>query len=115
MNVDEMKSDYDWREAWGVAQAPEAVLGFTGSLDLSGGWDNVVVVLAAAAGENDGNSWVAALRLHDGRHLLLSAWCDYTGWDCQSGGRMQISASLDDLIRFGMTGEERTRLGYTLE
>lgn len=37
-------------------------------------------------GENDSGSWEWVLRLTDGSHWVLEAWCDYTGWGCQDGG-----------------------------
>lgn len=47
--------------------------------------DDVMGILAEVPGENDELSWWWVLELGGGRFVLLSAWCDYTGWDCQSG------------------------------
>lgn len=42
-------------------------------------------VLAVCEGQNDGDSWRWVLQLKDNRILFVVGWCDYTGWDCQSG------------------------------
>jgi len=40
---------------------------------------------AEVPGANDELSWWWVLRLANDRYVLLEGWCDYTGWDCQSG------------------------------
>jgi hypothetical protein len=35
-------------------------------------------------GCNDGDSWIWHLTVN-GERWSLEGWCDYTGWDCQSG------------------------------
>lgn len=45
----------------------------------------VVDILAAIFGENDGPSWHYILKLKKG-YAYLTGWCDYTGWGCQDGG-----------------------------
>jgi hypothetical protein len=42
---------------------------------------DVAHVYAAEEGENDGDQWIALMRLKDGRYAFLEAGCDYTGWD----------------------------------
>jgi len=41
--------------------------------------------VAEVCGENDEFHWFWILKLKDGRYLYIRAWCDYSGWDCQSG------------------------------
>ena len=36
-------------------------------------------------GENDGEPWVWTVTFADGTTWQITGWCDYTGWDCQSG------------------------------
>lgn len=36
-------------------------------------------------GMNDGDNWIWYVRV-DETDWVFKAWCDYTGWDCQSGG-----------------------------
>jgi len=47
--------------------------------------DEVVSILAEVPGENDELSWWWVLELTRERYILVSGWCDFTGWDCQSG------------------------------
>ncbi len=42
-------------------------------------------ICAEVPGENDELHWWWVLKLTDGRFVLVEGWCDYTGWDCQSG------------------------------
>lgn len=72
---------------------------------------DVAEVVALAEGENDLDEWLLVGRLHDGRWFALRAGCDYTGWDCQSGGNADVSSSLERILQFGLTIEERRRLG----
>jgi hypothetical protein len=38
-------------------------------------------------GCNDGDDWVWYINVGDSNHWVYTAWCDYTGWDCRSGGK----------------------------
>lgn len=42
---------------------------------------DVVEIIAAVNGQNDEDEWLGVFRLKDGRFLVASGWCDYTGWD----------------------------------
>lgn len=42
-------------------------------------------VLANIPGHNDEDHWSWIVELKNGDFYFISAWCDYTGWDCQSG------------------------------
>ena len=92
-------NEYDWREAFSFASFPI---------------EDVAEVIKAEEGQNDVDSWLAVGRLKNGTYFFLSAWCDYTGWDCQAGGGSEQAATLEDLIRWRMTDKDRSRLGYTL-
>ena len=76
--------------------------------------EEVDYVYAADEGENDGQSWICAGKLKDGRWFFLASWCDYTGWDCQAGGELFTSDSKEELERMHMGDNERSRLGITL-
>lgn len=67
MTPDELRGDYNFQEGFGVAGEPELI-------------KNVVEVIAAVDGDNDGDDWVAIGRLDDGRYFKIFAGCDYTGW-----------------------------------
>ena len=97
--MERLKNDYAWNEAFGFA---------------SFSVEDVASVLAESVGQNDGDSWLSFGQLKDGRYYFLSAWCDYTGWDCQSGGDSYESEDMEDVKRFGMSDQERKRLGIDL-
>lgn len=110
MSLAQFVEDYDWGQAFEVSMPPRATEGYVGSLDPFGPTD-VTEIIAADEGQNDGDSWVGAFRLADGRFVKISAWCDYTGWDCRSGGDAEVADSIDNLVRWALTNEERMRLG----
>jgi hypothetical protein len=71
---------------------------------------DVADVIAAAHGENAEAEWVGVFRLRDGRFLLATGWCDYTGFDCQAGNHLEVAASLADLLAVGLTDGQKRRL-----
>lgn len=77
--------------------------------------DDIESVIASREGENDELSWLAAFGLKDGRFVYIEAWCDYTGWDCRSGGSCSVASNAADLIRFGMGDGSREALGLKLD
>ena len=95
----ELKNDYDWKEAIGFAPFEMA---------------EIEDVIAMECGANDEESWLAVFKLSGGRFGYVDAWCDYTGWDCQSGGSGGVRETLADLQRFEMTSQQRGRLNMTL-
>lgn len=105
--------DYDWGQAFDVSMPPRATEGYVGSLESFASSD-VTEIIAADEGYNDGDPWVGAFRLADGRFAKITAWCDFTGWDCRAGGEAEVAGSLDALLRWGLTNEERERLGLTM-
>lgn len=104
--------DYDWEEAFNYA-TPDKVIG-AGVDAATFGRDDVKAIHGIAPGDNDGDSWVICGELGDGRHFVLRAWCDYTGWDCQAGGDAEVAATRDEIIRFGCTEDDRRRMGLML-
>lgn len=42
---------------------------------------DVTEIIAAVNGEPDQSDWLGLFRLNDGRFLVASGGCDYTGWD----------------------------------
>lgn len=91
--------DYDWKEAFGFC--------FFST-------DDIDSIITKDEGQNDGDPWLAVGTLKSGGYFFLTAWCDYTGWDCQAGGHSEEAPTLEHLIRFCMGDEDRQRLGYTL-
>jgi hypothetical protein len=109
MMLDEL-NEYGWEEAFGYASDPEPVPPGAKVSREAFGCEDVARIIAHDAGDNDGPDWIAAVELNDGRFAFLSAWCDYTGWDCQSGGRAYVAATEADLWQFAISEEEAARL-----
>lgn len=99
MNVQELVKDYNWEEAFGFCSFSN---------------DAIDLIITTDEGWNDGDPWLAVGTLKSGEYFFLTAWCDYTGWDCRSGGHSEQAPTLEHLIRFCMGDEDRQRLGYTL-
>lgn len=76
---------------------------------------DVAQIIAAVNGENDEDDWLGLFLLKDGRYLVASGGCDYTGWDCQAGNSLVVAPTLQDAIRFGLGESERARLGFELQ
>lgn len=117
MTPQEFAADSNWR--WALKHNPQGFTpskteGFEGSIDPFT-FDDIVEVIACVEGEGDGPDWLAAVRLQDNRLIFIVAGCDYTGWDCQSDMRSVAAATLPELIRWGMSEEQRERLGFTLD
>jgi hypothetical protein len=90
---------YDWNKVFAFSD-----------FDLS----KVIKILYASEGWNDGDCWMIAGVLTDGRYFYIEAGCDYTGWDCQCSGSCSMSNTLDNLIRYEMTDNARYRFGINL-
>jgi hypothetical protein len=72
---------------------------------------DVVRVIAVRDGEHDERNWLGVFELLDGRFAFVSAGCDYTGWDCQSGGHGIVAHSLVHLCRVGIGEDDLEALG----
>jgi len=105
---------YDWESAFGeqnITLTYAATITCRGRVSLQGVTREAVAeIVAMEDGENDGPNWVGVFRLKDGRFVAISSGCDYTGWDCQAGGQCFVSDSLQDLVRYGLSEDERQRL-----
>lgn len=122
MTIPEEIDGYDWEHAFQCCGAPEGKARRYNDPNVSAAIDkahvsdapfqraDVAEVIAAVDGENDGPNWIGVFRLNDGRFAFLSAGCDYTGWDCQSGGHAIVDDDLDHLIQFGLGEDDRVRL-----
>jgi hypothetical protein len=115
--------NYDWHYAFAYAGEP----GGDGSANISPTCTNptcprtpftredVAEIFGLREGERDERNWELVGRLHDGRYFRLSAGCDYTGWGCQEWGEATVSATLEDIILFGLTAELRDELNLHVE
>lgn len=94
--MDKRLDDYDWEAVFtyvGAAFDSDSYWSPTGCGDppacVQGcevpttpfGRDDVAEIVAMSEGENDGDEWLIAGRLEDGRFFYIEAGCDYTGWD----------------------------------
>lgn len=113
ITVKQLKNDYDWVEAFSACNVdpclPDANINCS-----EVGIDMVIRVVAADPGENDGAHWVGIFELNDGRFISISAWCDYTGWDCRGGGIIFVGGTEEEIIRFGTDLDARRRLNLLL-
>lgn len=71
--------------------------------------EDVVCILAIDDGENDERDWITIVELKDGRFATVSAGCDYTGWDCRSGGGAVVCRDLALLWKLGTCADARER------
>lgn len=71
--------------------------------------EDITNIHAEVPGHNDEDNWYWVIELKDGRFVLTSAWCDYTGWDCQSGGESQVANSAEEAAVLAPEQEEYTR------
>jgi hypothetical protein len=92
--LEEMKGDYDWKEAFAYASdgplsEDDFVNGAGSPTPIPGeschttpfSMEDIAVLFGAVVGEHDAADWLAVGRLKDGRFFSLHAGCDYTGWD----------------------------------
>lgn len=100
ITIEEMRDDYDWTEAFGCASVDPA---------------NIESVIASDEGQNDGESWIALFKMKNGTFCFLTAWCDYTGWDCQSGGDAYDNEDFRALLLNSVPEADRKRLGYGID
>lgn len=117
ISLEDFVNDYDWAQVFADENAgnvsKETTEAPPGSLVDTSPANRVDVkeIIAAVNGENDGDSWLGLFLLKDGRYLVASGGCDYTGWDCQAGNSMLVSSSLEDALQFGLSPQEKERLG----
>jgi hypothetical protein len=50
--------------------------------------DDIDVVVGEVCGANDEYYWYWILQMKDNTFSWAKGWCDYTGWDCQSGAEI---------------------------
>jgi hypothetical protein len=92
------KDDWNWQEAFNL-YAKEFSM------------EDIQDVLGQSDGENDERDWLMIGKLKDGRYFKLKAGCDYTGWGCRDWGESCFATTLDNLIKWELTSEDRSRLG----
>lgn len=63
-------------------------------------------IILEVPGANDEYHWWWVVMLTTGEFVMINGWCDYTGWDCQSGAWVESRGySLEDVIAVAPTNE----------
>jgi hypothetical protein len=117
-------NDYNWKEAFGAAGKEQGtelnempvVVQFAEPVSTEPfDREDVVEIIAISDGENDGENWLGVFKLKDGRYAMIDAGCDYTGWGCREWGTAEVAGTLHEMVRFGLSDQQRRRLGLFLE
>ena len=87
MTLEQFQNDSDWAHVFGESGESDGCSTATDECPPGSSVDrtpprrkDVAEVVALVNGENDCESWEGVFRLKDGRFLVASGWCDYTGW-----------------------------------
>lgn len=110
----EQLTDGDWIEAFAYGRSPTRANPLDVAISLAPvELDAVVEVIASRIERGDYAETDMAIvgKLADGRYFALEAGCDTTGWDCRAGGTSAVAATLDDILRFGITDASAEQLG----
>ena len=87
ITIEALKQNYDWAQVFADENAGNVNKDVDACPPMSDvdltppSREDVVEIIAAVNGENDGDDWVGVFKLKDGRFLLAYGGCDYTGWD----------------------------------
>lgn len=110
--------DRDWAEVFGeggggncTAIKPQRPPHDSTTAISTFGREDVAEIRGLCEGENEGPDWIIWGRLKDGRWFFARGGCDYTGWDCRADNDGDVAATEADLIRFGMTDEDKAEGG----
>lgn len=113
--------DCDWAEVFGEGGGgnctpiiPNRPPGDSTTSSATFGREDVKELCGISDGENDERDWIVWGLLRDGRYFIARGGCDYTGWDCRASNSGDVASSREELVRFGMTPEERDRFGVSL-
>ena len=77
--------------------------------------NNIKRWIWSSPGQNDGDSWCCIVELtpdesYEGeRYLYFTAWCDYTGFDCQGGSYIITAKKVEHLIEFALENADYIR------
>lgn len=117
----EQLNGYDWEEVFGEGSGgnrtpiiPNAQPPTSDVSVATFSREDVAEIYGQEEGENEGPDWIVYGRLKDGRYFAARGGCDYTGWDCQASNSGDVASTREDLIRFGLSDDERSRFKITL-
>lgn len=115
--------NYDWANVFAYCGEDSGSGGRTAPAAPTNGSDggprcytreDVARILHRVDGENDGAEWWGVFEMEDGAFLLVSAGCDYTGWDCQASGNAWWADTLPILFQWGLGDAERAEAAHLL-
>jgi len=66
-------------------------------------------------GQNDEKPWLLLCQLYNGKYVYYTAYCDYTGFDCQGGMSLYIASTVKILVEMAMSDAERAKYNRFLE
>jgi hypothetical protein len=118
INIEELNNSYDWAQVFAdendgnVSKDTTEVPPGSDVNTSPASRSDVKEIIAAVNGENDGEEWIGVFLLNDGRYLIAQGGCCYTGWDCQAGNSMSVAKNMEDVLRYGLTDQEKGRLGF---
>ena len=72
--------------------------------------EKIATMLAVIEGQNEGEAWHWVCKTKDKKYLYITGWCDYTGWDCQSGCKVTEFNTKWELKRHIKTLNETQRV-----
>lgn len=75
---------------------------------------DVAFVLNKAEGGGGSDPWLVYGKLKDGRWFVQRGKCGPSGWADSAENSGKVAKTLEDLIRDGLTVEERRRLGIEI-
>lgn len=111
---------YDWAEVFGEGSGgnctsiiPEIQPPGSDISNATFSREDVDFLIGQIEGENDGPSWICYGLLKDGRYFVARGWCDYTGWDCQASNSGDVASTEYNIIRYGLSADERSSFGLT--
>lgn len=77
-----LEERFPGQDGWNLSSAME----HNGMGPLSDN-NGIAELVLLKQGARDETSWVWRVTCEDGNVWIAEGWCDYTGWDCQSGLR----------------------------
>jgi hypothetical protein len=99
-------NEEDWNRCYKVDNWSEGLLAEE-KCDAGNFPNNITEFYWLHEGHNDDDAWELLCRLDNGNFAFYSAWCDYTGFDCQGGMKLIVSKDLKRLFYEGLTERQR--------
>ena len=70
--------------------------------------DDITNIHAEVVGHNEEDAWYWIIELCDGRFVLTTATCAYTGWDVSAQGHSQVATSAEQAAYLAPLQEDGT-------